>query len=378
MDTQSPARPRLWTPLILAALLVVAALACSGGEDADDSPSAPESTPQAPTPDAPGAAASAQSGDFDAMELFPDVWQCADGSDVVVQDYSSDGVYELACSVEVEYTDDTVIIRATGVPNHNIESAIGCCATEQEHTWTIPRFPTPDADGDLLYAPELGAVAFTVAGVSIYGPEEGPGGDAVALHHGYFVEDRQEIELGLCGGHNGPGGVYHYHFDANCIHWHPPADTSAGGAADALWAQYTQEKIDSAEPSGVIGFAFDGYPIYGVYERDDTGAVRQVTSSYRLKDGANGYNGIQDWEYVPGLGDLDECNGHSTATPHSATPIYHYHSTWRNGEGAIGFPYFLNCYHGQVDEDNLPRLGPPGDRGGPPGPPSGRPQGGGR
>ena len=233
---------------------------------------------------------------------------------------------------------------------------------------------TPDTDGESLMAPELGAVAFTVAGVSIFGPEEGPGGDAVALHHGYFVEDRQPIELGICGGHSGPGGEYHYHFDANCIHWHPPTDAGTGGAADALWAEYQQEKIDATAPSGVIGFAFDGYPIYGVYERDESGAVRQVTSNYRLKDGADGYNGIDDWEYVPGLGDLDECNGHTSATPRSDAPIYHYHSTWQNGEGEIGFPYFIHCYHGEVDEANIPRGGmgpPPGGAGGPPRPPGG-------
>ncbi len=50
--------------------------------------------------------------------------------------------------------------------------------------------------------------------------EEGPGGDAVALEHGYFVEDRQAVDLGVCGGHSGPGGEYHYHYDSNCMHWH--------------------------------------------------------------------------------------------------------------------------------------------------------------
>ena len=33
--------------------------------------------------------------------------------------------------------------------------------------------------------------------------------------------------------------------------------------------------------------------------------------------------------------------------------IYHYHSTMMNGEGDMGFPYFLLCYHGEtfLDEE---------------------------
>ena len=29
------------------------------------------------------------------------------------------------------------------------------------------------------------------------------------------------IELGVCHAHNGMGGTFHYHADANCLHWHP-------------------------------------------------------------------------------------------------------------------------------------------------------------
>ena len=183
----------------------------------------------------------------------------------------------------MEYTDDSVIVRSTGIPNHDLESTIGCCASVQDYEWTLPRFPTKNTDGALLAAPDGGAVAITVAGVAIFGPEEGPGGDAVALHHGLCVEDCQPIELGICGGHSGPGGVYHYHYDANCMHWHP-----TGADADMPWASYTQEQVDATEHAKVLGFAFDGYPIYGVHGWDDEGNVAEMTSSYRLKDGENG------------------------------------------------------------------------------------------
>ena len=66
----------------------------------------------------------------------------------------------------------------------------------------------------------------SVNGAPIFGPEEGPGGDAVALHFDYFNENRQPIVLGWCTGHSaGPNG-YHYHYDANCVYWEPAAGES--------------------------------------------------------------------------------------------------------------------------------------------------------
>ena len=74
--------------------------------------------------------------------------------------------------------------------------------------------------------------------------------------------------------------------------------------------------------SAAIGFAADGYPIYGPYI-DDNGSIRQVTSSYQLKSGTReslsgevalpegSYVGtlIDDYKYQAGSGHLDECNG---------------------------------------------------------------------
>ena len=203
-------------------------------------------------------------------------------------------------------------------------------------------------------------MAFTVSGVAIYGPEEGPGGDAVALEHGLFEEDRQPIDLGVCGGHAGPGGQYHYHFDANCVHWHPEDGEKIG--------DYAPSDLIANGEADLIGFAFDGYAIYGTYEQAANSTVSEVTSSYRLKVGETGYRGIDDYEYIDALGDLDACNGHIGPTPQVPDGIYHYHSTLTNGEGDLGFPYFLLCYYGEVDDTSIPIIdaGPPG--GGPPPP----------
>ncbi len=108
-----------------------------------------------------------------------------------------------------------------------------------------------------------------------------------------------------------PDDTYHYHgnpmamFQTNC------------------------ESTGTVSP--VIGFAADGFPIYGSCF-DDEGTVRKARSSYVLKNGGgprqniDGYSTPKarqgsvassnydgqfrgDYEYLEGAGDLDKCNG---------------------------------------------------------------------
>ncbi|PDH25269.1 MAG: hypothetical protein CND29_00625 [Marine Group II euryarchaeote MED-G36] len=259
------------------------------------------------------------------------------------------------CELSFTLNETHIQIDSNGLPNHDLESGPGCCASAQEdHQWTLPLEPTnqtgcdpsTSSDGCTL-APERGPVAVAVNGVPIFGPEDGPGGDAVANQEGEYEEDRQEVWLGICHAHSGPGGEYHYHADANCMHWHADEDNGE------TWADYNMESSRTvSEHSPIIGFAFDGYPIYGFVGWDEDGDTKEMTSSYKLKEGESGYNGIDDYEYVAGLGDLDACNGVYSPTPDYPEGIYHYHSTWVNGEGDLGFPYFIYCYRGVMEAGN--------------------------
>lgn len=96
--------------------------------------------------------------------------------------------------------------------------------------------------------------------------------------------------------HTQPDGTYHYH-----------------GNPEALFDQ------NGNVESPVIGFAADGFPIFGSYINDN-GQVREVRSSFMQKTGARpsgsdspggNYDGtyVDDYEYEQGNGDLDECNG---------------------------------------------------------------------
>ena len=273
---------------------------------------------------------------------------------IPIDDYNTTESDNHICQLSFEIGDSEIVIQSNGIPNHDLESGPGCCTSEQNLEWTIPLNPVnqtgcePSISTDgCTMAPERDSVAFSVNGVPIFGPEDAPGGDAVAGQEGAYEEDRQHIWLGICHGHSGPGGAYHYHADANCAHWHPDEENNQ------TWRDYS---IDSSRTlsrhSDIVGFAFDGYPIYGFVGWDEEGNISEMKSSYRLKDGETGYNGIIDYEYVQGLGDLDSCNGHFGATPDHPDGIYHYHSTWENGEGGIGFPYFINCYRGEVSIDD--------------------------
>ncbi|MCX8250378.1 MAG: YHYH protein [Dehalococcoidia bacterium] len=301
-----------------------------------------------------------------ASEEWDDVWLCGNekyleyqsftagmGTDVEISRYADltpDAYGETwPCSVFTAAVFTNLWIYAAGTPNHDFESTLGCCAGWTERLWTIPLKPKLSNE-DPVPAPERGAIAVTVTGVAIYGPEEGPGGDAVASEYGYFEEDRQPVDLGVCGGHSGPkadewalGGEYHYHYDSNCMHLHDEGRTNM--------SEYVVDVAESVI-SKVVGFAFDGFPIYGTYEVDSSGETIETTSSFRLKDGKDGYGGIDDYEFIEGIGTLDECNGHFGATPEVPEGIYHYHSTLKNGDGDLGFPYFPLCYKGVVNEEN--------------------------
>lgn len=338
-------------------------------------------------------------------------WLCVDGQGPWVKDYNGDGNGYTAntngvsspggsgsgpwfrCEVSVTVQNGNMIIQSNGIPNHDFMSTMGCCAPEMDYTTTFPLSPVNDTTGGhdttncpasagrWECVPDRGAVAMSVNGAPIFGPEEGPGGDAVALHFDYFNEDRQPIVLGWCTGHSaGPNG-YHYHYDANCVYWEP----ATGESMD----DYDISKLQSDQHSPIIGWAFDGYPIYGMYGYNaDQSSLKAITSSYvieRTQDGGDqGYNGIDDWNYVDGAGDLDECNGRFGPTPEYPEGIYHYVSTPFSGSptmvtdtngqsvGMIGFPYFLLCYHGIADV-NAQDVG--GGQGGGPG--GGGPGGGG-
>ena len=118
-----------------------------------------------------------------------------------------------------------------------------------------------------------------------------------------------------------------------------------------------------------IGWAADGFPMYGLYgyenANDPKSGVKKLTTSWRLKKGTRpsgpglAYDGsfVQDWEYVKGAGDLDECNGRFGVTPEFPNGTYYYVISQN-------YPWIPRYFKGTPDTSF--RRGPGGPGGGPP------------
>ncbi|NQY11869.1 MAG: YHYH protein [Flavobacteriales bacterium] len=127
------------------------------------------------------------------------------------------------------------------------------------------------------------------------------------------------IGLDCNNAHVQPTGKYHYH-----------------GSPEL----YISALNISTTEMTLIGYAADGFPIYYKYAyssaSDITSAVEEMFPSYELKSGdrpgdgesapCDAYNGVysNDYQYVSGLGDLDEANGRTGVTPEFPAGTYYY------------------------------------------------------
>ncbi len=153
--------------------------------------------------------------------------------------------------------------------------------------------------------------------------------------------DAMSINLGLdCNNaHVQPTGKYHYHGSPRLYL------ESLGARGNAMT---------------LIGYAGDGFPIYNKYGYTDANSassgIKALISSYQLKRGerpgdgvdapCGDYTGIYtaDYEYVPGAGDLDECNGRIGVTPEYPEGIYYYVITDQ-------YPFVGRCLAGTPGTD---------------------------
>jgi hypothetical protein len=122
----------------------------------------------------------------------------------------------------------------------------------------------------------------------------------------------------------------------------------------------------------LAGYAADGFPVYAKFgytdPKDMRSSLKPMRSSYQLKSGArpSGPGGkydstfIEDYEYVKGAGDLDECNGRFGVTPSHPEGIYHYFLT-------DAYPFIPRFFRGEPDLSFMRRPLPPGGRRPPPG-----------
>lgn len=264
----------------------------------------------------------------------------------------------LADIERTSYTGANVYVEGAGIPSHVIGPWSGNPNLPTDRNWSfrIPRVPVP-ATGTHTPTP-LGPIGVFVNGVPAYNAKDAHSWQ----NQGFWNQNAMYWEgLGFDTGkgHPSPDGTYHYH--------QQPA---------LLLAQRGDNAIDH---STIIGFAFDGFPIYGPHgfaNTDGTGGIARIRTSYRLRaitarttlpDGtvlAPAQYGpainatyplgayIEDFEYVAGLGDLDVYNGRFAVTPEYPSGTYAYSATIDAG-GAPAYPYIVGPrYYGVLDNGN--------------------------
>jgi hypothetical protein len=119
--------------------------------------------------------------------------------------------------------------------------------------------------------------------------------------------------------------------------------------------------------SPIIGWAYDGNPIYGAYgysdPLDNSSSIKRIVSSYRLITTVPSNRPsislyplgafIEDYEFVNGLGDLDPSNGRFCETPEFPNGRYCYFITV-DAFGKGVFPYIVGkTYNSVVQKNNI-------------------------
>ena len=234
------------------------------------------------------------------------------------------------------------IIRANGVPRHYVgvfpNAGNPNIISAQNYIFRIPAKPLLTGRIILL----SGAQSF---GVGINGVPFDPGADEWYLGNrggGWQYEPLSgAVTLGVDENHAHvqPTGAYHYH-----------------GVPEGLLKELNFSK---EHHSPLIGWAADGFPIYGIYgyqdSKDKNSAIIEVASSYQLKKGkrpsgenspGGNYDGtfLADYKFIKGSGTLDECNGRETVTPEFPEGTYAYFLTNQ-------WPVIPRCFKGTPSDD---------------------------
>ena len=290
-------RTRL-APLVL--VLALVGVACGDASPATtptppatSSPDTSTGTPTAlPTEPASTATADAASA-CDALDTFL--------VDEVNAYEQADGIPnpELAVTCDA----DGITVTSNNIPNFEFVRITPNELEAQALTLTIPTEPV---ERDRPGAMSLGVVGVSVGGLQLFGAFEAP-------NDGYGDPVSDGL-LDSCNGHTAQGGVYHHHARMDCVF--------------------------SADPGEgvVVGWLADGYPILTPFGCADStcSTWEPVTSSYVRVD-PNSTGAFDAWEYQPGAGDLDECNGRTDPDGR-----YRYYATDE-------FPYLPFCFHGETD-----------------------------
>jgi hypothetical protein len=291
---------------------------------------------------------------------------------------------------EVEYSANNVYIHATGVPAYPtgpFQDGNPSNALDQNAIFKFTLNPQENTGTSTSVTP--GNIGVFINGVALFDYRDGvawnpqtnalcggpgnpmcPGGpgagqdwnrDAIPAEMGGFDCSKAHPAMGNYHHHQNPSA---FKLDLNVV-----SDVCNLYDADGLYA------INDEVHSPLLGFAYDGFPIYGAYgymNADGSGGIMRIKSGYQLRnittrtthaDGTTVSTGPtvnttyplgyfredNEWLSHPGMDDyLDEHNGRFSVTPEYPEGIYAYFCTvdenWNSTYPYVIGPSFYGVY----------------------------------
>ncbi|MEM1109375.1 MAG: YHYH protein [Planctomycetota bacterium] len=265
--------------------------------------------------------------------------------------YVSTVVNGSAHDVQITERNGVRTITANGIPDHTPgrfpSRGNPNAISAQSYSFEMPLEPekaTREYRGRALFGVALNGVPFDPGTAEIWSPNGRTRGRDAPRDGWRYEAITGGINLGLDDhhAHVQSTGAYHYH-------------GLPTGVYEAAAGKPTSKRPDQMI---MVGYAADGFPIYGVWAHEDpmdpSSPLVKATTSHQTKDGSRPrksdtspggkYDGtfVQDWEYVEGLGDLDQHHGRFGVTPEYPDGTYYYMITDE-------YPFIPRSFYGTPD-----------------------------
>jgi len=290
----------------------------------------------------------------------------------------------------VQYSTNNVYVSTKGIPAYPTGPFLDgnpSLASSQNAIFKLPLQPI--ANTGTLTATTGGNIGIFINGVALFDYRDGvawntqanalcggpgnppcPGGPNANMPWNRDAVPAEKPGFDCSKGHPAMGN-YHHHQNPSAFKLDLQVISTICDIydADGLYA------IDSMQHSPLIGFAYDGFPIYGAYgykNADGTGGITRMRSGYQLRnisvrthwaDGTDVADGPavsatyplgyfrEDYEFIVHTGSaeyLDASNGRFCVTPEYPNGIYCYFATvdanWNSA-----YPYVVGPkFHGVV------------------------------
>jgi hypothetical protein len=282
----------------------------------------------------------------------------------------------------VQYSTNWVYVTTTGVPSYITGPFMDgnpSLATNQNAIFKVPLNPAQNTG--TLTVTTGGNIGIFINGVALFDYRDGvawnpstnalcggpgnppcPGGPAAVMSWNRDAVPAEKPGFDCSKGHPAMGN-YHHHQNPSAFKLDLTVISNVCDLydADGLYV------IDSNAHSPLIGYAYDGFPIYGAYgfkNADGTGGITRIKSGYQLRnistrtvwaDGTDVPDGPavsttyplgyfrEDYEFVSHAGQadyLDEHNGRFCVTPEYPNGIYCYFATV-DSEWNSAYPYVV-------------------------------------